>query len=246
MERLIETQLKSYGCTVAADVWTAQTPAGPKSDEEHPCEDSGDGGASGGYEQAAITIRRPMPGITFVGANDGGSSAGILLELARVLCGKQGADSVWLVWLDGEEAVRHDWSSEDSLYGSKRLASKWSADGTAGKVKALINVDMIGDRELNILEDMNSSTQLRQIVWAAARELNYGQYFTGLQSAIEDDHIPFARAGIPSLDIIDFDYGPNNSYWHTDRDTVDKLSAHSFQVVGEVLLRTLSKLGDMQ
>jgi Zn-dependent M28 family amino/carboxypeptidase len=243
MERLIESQLKSYGCTVAADVWTAPTPAGPKPMKNILAKIPGKAARpvviSGHYDTKA------MPGITFVGANDGGSSAGILLELARVLCGKKGADSVWLVWLDGEEAVRRDWSSEDSLYGSKRLASQWSADGTAGKVKALINVDMIGDRELNILEDMNSSTQLRQIVWTAARELNYGQYFTSLQSAIEDDHIPFARVGIPSLDIIDLDYGPNNSYWHTDRDTVDKLSAHSFQVVGEVLLRTLSKLGGM-
>ena len=167
------------------------------------------------------------------------------MELARVLCnaGTQ-RDPVWLLWLDGEEAV-HEWTETDSLYGSRWLAAKWAQDGTAKRIKALINVDMVGDRDLNLLMDLNSSSQIRELFWQTARELGYGNHLGGTPSAIEDDHIPFGRAGIPVLDIIDFDYGPNNSYWHTERDTVDKLSAASFQVIGDTLLRVLTKLGGM-
>src|SRR5690606_30856872 len=101
-----------------------------------------------------------MPGKNFVGANDAGSSAGFLLEMARVSCGKARKDDLWLVWFDGEEALREHWSAEDSLYGSRRLAAKWSADGTARRLKALINVDMIGDSDLKLVEDMNSTPRV--------------------------------------------------------------------------------------
>jgi glutaminyl-peptide cyclotransferase len=139
-----------------------------------------------------------------------------------------------------------NWTETDSLYGSRWLASRWKADGTAKRIKALINIDMIGDRDLNLLADMNSSNQVRELFWQTGRELGYGQHLTGGSGAIEDDHIPFGQAGIPMLDVIDFDYGPGNSYWHTERDTVDKLSARSFQVIGDILLRVIQKLGGMQ
>jgi Zn-dependent M28 family amino/carboxypeptidase len=178
---------------------------------------------------------------TFVGANDGGSSTGFLLEAARVLCGRPRKTDVLLVWLDGEEAVR-EWTAEDSLYGSRHLAETWKHDGTLSRVRALINIDMIGDRDLAVVNEANSTPWLRKLVWDTAAEMGYSQHFPMHESAIEDDHIPFLRAGVAALDLIDFDYGPGNAWWHTDQDTVDKLSARSFQAVGDVVLRVVAKL----
>ncbi len=241
MQRYLAAQLKVLGCATQELAFTGQTPNGPVAMKNFLVQIPGRSTRpvviTGHYDTKVLP--------NFVGANDGGSSTGLLLELARVLCtGPKGPDPVWLVWLDGEEAVR-TWTDTDSLYGSRWLAARWQSDGTAKRIKALINVDMIGDRDLNILADLNSSKQVRELFFASARELGFGQYLTGGDGAIEDDHVPFGRAGIPVLDVIDFDYGPGNSYWHTDRDTVDKLSARSFQVVGETLLRMLKKLGGM-
>ena len=182
-----------------------------------------------------------MPGRTFVGANDGGSSTGVLLEMARVLSGAPRVDTVYLVWFDGEEAYGQ-WSEIDSLYGSRHLADKWSKDGTLANVKALINVDMIGDKNLGILQELNSSPALRALVWKTARELGYGAYFLDTGMATEDDHMPFLKRGVNALDLIDFDYGPNNTYWHTEQDTLDKLSAHSLEVVGAVVSAVILQL----
>jgi Zn-dependent M28 family amino/carboxypeptidase len=240
-EQLIVSNLKSYGCTVREDSWTARTPLGAKPMKNILVHIPGRSGRT-----IAITGHydtKLMPEIRFVGANDGGSSAGLLLEMARVLCRTKPADEIVLVWLDGEEALVN-WTAEDSLYGSRRLAGQWSANGSARRIKALINVDMIGDRDLVLMEEWNSTGWLRELVWQAAAELGHRRAFPRNPGAIEDDHMPFLRAGIPALDLIDFDYGPGNSYWHTDRDTVDKLSAGSFRMVGEVLLRAIAKLGE--
>jgi Zn-dependent M28 family amino/carboxypeptidase len=101
---------------------------------------------------------------------------------------------------------------------------------------------MIGDRDLELVYEWNSTAWLRDLVWKVSKVLGYEKHFGKTEGAITDDHIPFLRAGIPSLDLIDFDYGPFNRYWHTERDTLDKLSAESFQVVGEVLLRVIEVL----
>jgi Zn-dependent M28 family amino/carboxypeptidase len=184
---------------------------------------------------------KKMSGVNFVGANDGGSSAGLLLEMARALTGRPRKDDVYLVWFDGEEAIA-EWSETDGLYGSRHLAKKWYDDGTAGRLKALINVDMTGDKDLGILPVANSSETLRRLVWQTAGDLGYGRYFLDQGGYIDDDHMPFYKQGVNALDLIDYDYGPRNSYWHTDKDTMDKLSAHSFEVVGSVLLETIRRL----
>ena len=106
------------------------------------------------------SIPNCFPGRKFVGASDGGSSAGLLLELARVLAGQPRTDDVYLVWFDGEEAVRTEWAGDDNLYGSRHLAERWSKDGTAAKIKALINVDMIGDKHLDIHQETNANASL--------------------------------------------------------------------------------------
>jgi Zn-dependent M28 family amino/carboxypeptidase len=122
------------------------------------------------------------------------------------------------------------------------MATRWRSDGTAKKVKALINVDMIGDKNLALIEEWNSTDWLRALVWRTAAELGYSRQFPKNPGAIEDDHAPFLAIGVPALDLIDFEYGPNNSYWHTEADTIDKLGAGSFQAVGDVLLRVIDKL----
>ncbi|HVP52739.1 MAG TPA: M28 family peptidase [Terriglobales bacterium] len=178
----------------------------------------------------------------FVGANDGGSGTGLLLELANQLHGaKRNGYGVWLVWLDGEEAVRQ-WSDTDSLYGSRHLAEKWRKDGTISQIKAFLLTDMIGDADLNIDRDENSTPWLENLVFQAASMLGYQSHFFARQIAVDDDHIPFAKAGVPVADLIDFDYGYNNVFWHTTQDTLDKLSPKSLEITGEVLLGTVRLL----
>lgn len=177
----------------------------------------------------------------FVGANDGGSSTGLLLELARAFGRRENRLTVWLVFFDGEEAFVQ-WSATDSLYGSRAQAAQWRRDGTLRKIRALILLDMVGDRALNFSRDLNSTSWLTDLVWTVAKERGYGANFTENVIAMEDDHLPFIRAGIPAVDIIDYDFGPGNRYWHTPKDTMDKLSARSLQVVGNVVLETVRRL----
>jgi Zn-dependent M28 family amino/carboxypeptidase len=178
----------------------------------------------------------------FVGANDGGSGTGLLLELANQLrATKRNGYSVWLVWLDGEEAVRQ-WSATDSLYGSRHLAEKWQKDGTAQQLKAFLLADMIGDADLNIDRDQNSTPWLEDVVFEAAGKLGYQSHFFARSLAVDDDHVPFAKAGVPVADLIDFDYGYNNVFWHTAEDTLDKLSPKSLEITGDVLLETVRLL----
>jgi len=232
-------QLKTRGCEIVRDEFTAQTPLGPVRMVNIIARFKGTSGRavaiSGHYET------KKLPGVNFVGANDGGASAGFLLEMARVLAGSKLHNDVYLVWFDGEEAFG-PWSATDGIYGSRHLAERWSSEGALGRIKALINVDMIGDKDLGILQELNSSSGLRRLVWQTAAQLGLGRFFLNLGGAVEDDHVPFLRRGVQAVDLIDFDYGPNNSWWHTERDTIDKLSAESFQVVGTVLLEVLRKL----
>ncbi len=174
--------------------------------------------------------------IPFVGANDGGATTGLLMEMAQNLHAHppQGA-SVWLVFFDGEESVDPQWTDSDSLYGSRHLAAKWQMDGTAAKIKAFILADMIGDKDLDIQRDTNSTPWLENLLGRAAANLGDSQYFFKTQTTVDDDHIPFVMRGVPVVDVIDIDYGPNDSYHHTAQDTLDKLSAHSLTVSGSVI-----------
>jgi glutaminyl-peptide cyclotransferase len=197
----------------------------------------------------------PLRNTSFVGANDGASSSGLLLEVANHLRGKQGDGySVWLVWDDAEEAMKPDGSggqpnempfSADSLYGITHLAEKWQADGRLKKVKAFILTDMIGDADLNVERETNSTAWLKEVVYEAAKRLGYQSHFFGRELEVSDDHIPFVKRGVPSVDLIDFTYGYNVAYWHTTEDTIDKLSPRSLQIVGGVVLETLRILDKM-
>jgi peptidase M28-like protein len=183
---------------------------------------------------------------SYVGANDGGSSTALLLEFANSLReqsknGRMEGYTVWLVFTDGEEALQREWSS-DSLYGSKHLAANWQQDGTSKQIKAFLLADMLGDANLNIEQDSNSSPRLQAIAYAAASYYGYQSHFYARQTSIEDDHLPFAKVGIPVMDFIDLDYGYNNSFHHTPEDTLDKLSPKSLEISGNAMLGTLALL----
>ena len=168
----------------------------------------------------------------FVGANDGGSSTALLLELARRLATGPRDYTYWLVWFDGEEA-RETWTPRDSLYGSRQLAAELARAGTLPR--AMILVDMIGDRDLAVRREAHSAGWLTEIVWDAAARLGYGKHFLRDAMPVEDDHVPFLKLGVPATLLIDFDYPP----WHTAADTLDKISADSLAVVGQVVLEAL-------
>jgi Zn-dependent M28 family amino/carboxypeptidase len=188
----------------------------------------------------------PLRNSGFVGANDGGSSTAILLEYANQLRGggagkKRDGYSVWLVWTDGEEAVRQ-WTDTDSVYGARHLAEKWEKDGTLKKIKALMVMDMIGDADLDIARNTKGAPWLLDLIYAAAERGGYQSHFYAQQGPIEDDHVPFVNRGVPSADVIDLDYGYNNVFWHSPQDTMDKLSPKSLEIVGDTILETIHML----
>jgi Zn-dependent M28 family amino/carboxypeptidase len=187
--------------------------------------------------------------VNFVGANDGGATTGLLLELANHLRGHTlEGYSVWLVFFDGEESVEPQWSDSDSLYGSRHLAARWAADGTLQRIKAFLLTDMIGDKSLNIDRDTYSTPWLLDLIKKAADDEGYGSYFFAKTNTVEDDHKPFAKRGVPCADIIDIEYGPASdpsgpgTFHHTIKDTLDKLSAKSLTISGSVLLETIRLL----
>ncbi len=186
----------------------------------------------------------PLRNINFVGANDGASTTGLLLTIADQLRGDgvRGKTldgySVWLVFFDGEEAIR-SWSDSDSTYGSRHLAAKWGRDGTLGRIRAFLLADMIGDKDLDIQRESRSTGWLVDLVRQAAKKYGYEHYFFQQEEPVDDDHMPFVKRGVPSIDIIDLDYGPNNSYHHTAQDTMDKVSARSLAIDGDVFLETI-------
>lgn len=220
------------------DTFTANTPAGPM--QLHNLIVRFPGKKDGVIVLAThYETNYPLRDTGFVGANDGGATTGLLIEIANHLRGKQlEGYSVWMVFFDGEEAVR-EWSRSDSTYGSRHLAAKWQNDGNLKRIKALFLADMIGDRDLDIQRDSNSTGWLLDLVKEAATKYGYQDYFFRNEGAVEDDHLPFMQRGVPCADVIDLDYGPNNSWHHTTEDTMGKLSAKSLTIVGDTFLESI-------
>jgi Zn-dependent M28 family amino/carboxypeptidase len=159
------------------------------------------------------------------------------VELARVLNTRKNAMTMELVFLDGEEAVI-EWRGTDHTYGSRHYVEAAQRDRSLATLKAMVLVDMIGDRNLGIRRDSNSTKWLTDIVWDAAARLKLGQYFLPTTTTVEDDHLPFLAAGVPSVDLIDLEYDA----WHTQRDTIEAVSARSLQVVGDVVLAAIPQI----
>jgi Zn-dependent M28 family amino/carboxypeptidase len=228
------------------DTFTASTPVGPMTMHnfivKFPGKKNGVIVLASHYE-----TNYPLRNIHYVGANDGAAPSGALIEMGNLLRGRTlNGDSVWLVFFDGEEAIQQ-WSETDSLYGSRHLAARWDRDGTLPRIRAFLLLDMIGDKDLNVDRDMNSTQSLLGVIGHAAKIEGDQRYFFGKTEAIEDDHLPFVQRGVPSADIIDIEYGPHtllhpDGYHHTAADTMDKVSPHSLAVIGQTLVETLHLL----
>ena len=238
----IVAQMKSFGFEIEEDVFTTDTPYGPIEMTNLIARRSNGKGEKGVIALATHYDTKLMEGKNFVGANDAGSSTGLLIELGRVLADDTGGQyDYWFLFLDGEEAFI-EWSAFDSTYGSRHLARKWKEDGTASRIRAFILLDMIGDKDLDIIYDTNSTRELMDMVWETAKSEGLESILSRYRGPIEDDHLPFLGVGIPSVDIIDLNYGPGNSWHHTTEDTLDKVSAESLEKTGRLVLALLSRL----
>jgi glutaminyl-peptide cyclotransferase len=235
----IREQLKSYGCTVDEDDFHASTPAGPVAMKNIVAKTQGTG-------QGIILLLTHYDSLSsvpnFVGAEDSASSDGVMLELARLLCGKKEPNSVWIAFLDGEEAFVNWDRDEDHTYGSRELAARMAVSGDLKRVKAVILADMIGQYGLAIPREGNSTKWLTDLVWKTAGHLGYGDIFVSRSETISDDHQSFLSRDVPSVDIIDWDGFQDPKYWHTDQDTLDKVSPRSVAIVGHVILETVNEL----
>jgi glutaminyl-peptide cyclotransferase len=176
----------------------------------------------------------------FVGADDGGSSTGVLLELARLVCARKNANTVWLAFFDGEEDFNTNWAT-DNTYGSRELAARMANSGDLKRVKAMILVDMVGPTHPIFRRETNSTPWLIDLLWSTAARLGYDRIFVSGVNAISDDHIPFLERKVPSADIIDFEQEVME-YWHTPKDTLDKVDPRTLAITGHVLIESLPEL----
>ncbi len=235
----IEQQMRGFGYAIEKDTFIAGTPYGPIQ-MQNLIARKGEG-RKGAIVLATHYDTKLMEGKNFVGANDAGSSTGLLLELARVLAANKDPLDYWFVFLDGEEAFV-EWSTFDSTYGSRHLAQRWKAEGIVPRIRALMLLDMIGDKDLDIFYETNSTKRLMDLVRDTAAKIGLKSIMSSYQTAVEDDHLPFLDVGIPSVDIIDLNYGPGNSYHHTLEDSLDKVSPESLEKTGRLVLAVLEEL----
>ncbi len=233
----IAEQLQSHGLEVHTHTFHPVTPLGRR-------EMTNIWGVVEGKEDSIIILAshydsKYFEDFAFLGANDSGSSSGLLLELARMLKQENSTDySLWFVFFDGEEAF-FDWTSADSIYGSREFVRMLKGRGQLRKISALILLDMVGEKDLVLRKEINSMHWMNQIIWDQGGEMGYGDIFQSRgNTGAQDDHLPFAREGIPVVDIIDLDY----AYWHKKEDTLDKLSPDNLRIVGDVVLASLPEI----
>jgi hypothetical protein len=249
----IVSELKGFGCPVDVDDFNAPTPLGNLQMKNIVAKIPGTG-------QGIILMLTHYDTVrlaNFVGADDGGSSSGLMLEMARVLCGSKTKqpNSVWIAFLDGEEdqtnfssaqEAQTVWNDPDTTYGSRELAARMGLSGDLKRTRALILADMVGQKNLQVPPEANSTKWLVSLMWNTADRLGYKSVFVRNEiSGMTDDHTPFLKRGVPAVDVIDYmGYAPSSSmpYWHTAEDTMDKLSPKSFAIVGHVILESVSEL----
>ncbi|MFO7692885.1 MAG: M28 family peptidase [Vicinamibacterales bacterium] len=234
--RYIGAQMAAIGVEVAEQAFEAKTPIGPVK---------------------MVNVRATIPGarperiilgghydtklfrqFRFVGANDAGSSTAFLIEMARVLKARKNPFTIELLFIDGEEAFIDWYLGDDHTYGSRHYVQEARRTGDLARIKAMILVDMIGDRDLVIKRETASTPWLTDVIWSTARALGHGSIFVAEPFPVEDDHLRFLEAGVPAVNLIDLEYPP----WHTAEDTLDKVSARSMEVVGRVLTAALPKI----
>jgi Zn-dependent M28 family amino/carboxypeptidase len=239
----IVRELAQAGLEVKKQPFTAQTPRGP-------VEMVNIRGVVKGSEPGVILLgnhydTKVFDEFEFVGALDGGSSTAWMLEMARTLGPRRDGKTVWLTFFDGEEAVE-TWTETDSLYGSRAFVDWLQKEGRLEEIDVMINLDMIGDQYLSIMNDPGAPRWLNRLIRLKAESLGYGQHFIPNIKPILDDHMPFRKAGVPAINLIDFMLGPtpkdHKRIWHTEKDTLDKASADSLQVVGDLVYAVLPDL----
>jgi len=235
LQEYLLSELKSYGCNVETDDFSADTPVGRLR-----------------MKNILVKIPGEKPGVIllgthydtllmedFVGADDAGSSTALMLELARLLCPQRGKYAVWIAFFDGEEAMKH-WSDTDSRYGSRQMAARLSTSGDIKKIRAVLLADIVGGRNAQFLRESSSTPVLIDLVWNTAAKLGYSAIFRNDATSAEDDHDSFLKRGVPAVDVIgDF---VNNGYWHTAQDALDKISPRTLAIVGHVFLESVKQL----
>ena len=241
-QNYIYSQLHDDGCEISQDNFHAQTPIGTVPMQNIIAKVPGSGKNILLLLTHYDTVRYVQD---FVGAEDGGSSTGLMLELARHFCAKTARPrhaAIWMAFLDGEEAMV-DWNKDnDHTYGSRELAAKMELDGNLLDVKAVILVDMIGQKKLTMKKETNSTPWLVDFIWAEAAKLGYGDVFVSQNTAAEDDHDPFLAKKVAAVDLIDLDDYIAEGYWHTAQDTMDKISPRNLAIVGHVMLASVDGL----
>lgn len=238
LQDYLESELKSYGCSEETDSFGANTPVGRIS-----------------MKNILVKISGETPGVillgthydtkrldNFVGADDGGSSTAVMLELARLLCKQRGKYAVWIAFFDGEEAVRLQWQDPDNRYGSRQMAAQFANSGDLKKIKALLLADIVGGRNSRFRRDDSSTKWLTDLVWEVAARLGYSSLFLNELTGIGgDDHHSFTQRNVPAVDVIDLN--PDEvPYWHTPQDTLDKISAKTLAITGHVFLESVKQL----
>ena len=245
----IKGELKSYGLKVSTDEFKAKTPAGESRMANVSAE------IKGTTEDFVVVAShydtKLYKEFRFVGANDGGSSTGVLMEMARVMAAsKQKPRFTYrFVFFDGEEAFCDGWDEcknsdgPDHTYGSRHYVAQLIDKNEVKRVRAMILLDMIGYKDLEIGRDDQLSTKwLVDTIWRTGREMGYGKQFVESDAEVgDDDHMPFLKAGIESIDLIQLQSYP---YWHLAGDTLDKISPQSLKIVGDVVLASLPKIED--
>ncbi|MDQ1523550.1 MAG: hypothetical protein QOE47_1474 [Pyrinomonadaceae bacterium] len=238
-------ELEAAGLKVSADEFTAQTPGGARRMVNLTAELAGE--STDVIIVASHYDTKPFKEFRFVGANDGGSSTGALVEIARAVAasGRKPRFTYRFVFFDGEEAFCLEWEqctnagAPDNTYGSRHYVAQLAERGETKRVRAMILLDMIGYTNLSIPRETYSTPWLVDAIWTTARELGHAAQFPNTQQTVEDDHLPFLQAEIPVVDLIQLsDY----SYSHTAGDTLDKISPRSLQIVGETVVASLPRI----
>jgi glutaminyl-peptide cyclotransferase len=240
VQNYLHAELASYGCAVQEQAFRAPSPMGDLR-----------------MKNVVAKIPGTGPGIillmthfdtkrvdNFVGAEDAGSSTGVMLEIARDLCGKpKQPNSVWIAFVDGEETqATFDWLTSDSVYGSRELAARMALSGDLKSVRAVILADMVGQYNLHIQRDYDAPKWLNDIIWNTAARLGYRSVFLSQMTRTEDDNLPFLDRKVPTIDLIDLTDYTSLGYWHTTQDTLDKISPRNLAVVGHVILESVNEL----
>lgn len=241
----IRDRLAEIGVEVAIDTFIDLTPIGEIPFHNVVAEIPG--GGDGFVLIGSHFDTKPGMGEGFQGANDSGSSTGLLIEMARILTNSQGLNyDIQLLFTDGEECMVR-YGPNDGLHGSKHHVRRLKEEGRLEDLRAVIIMDMVGDKNLSITFPRNCTPELISKAFESASNLGLREYFGLYPGAILDDHVPFLEAGVPAINFIDFYFGSApglNDYWHTPEDTIDKISAESLGITGRVVLELLNMIND--